>query len=222
MTARGADRSTLTSGRTTSAASSAAERPTGRPREFDPDEVVEQLALLFWEQGYESTSITDIEARTGLSRSSLYNEWGGKEQLFAAALDAYQARLWQYMLGPVAEGDAGLADVHTFLDRLLAGFAPGAPRGCLMASSIAEFGRRDPAVVAATDTYRSNLDGALRAALDRGVEAGELAAHDLDARARALATWVIGFSVAARSLPGLDQARTEVGAAHRLVDGWRR
>lgn len=184
--------------------------------------MIEQITRLFWEQGYEATSTADVEVCSGLSRSSLYNEWGTKDQLFVAALDCYQEQLWTGMLGPLADGDAGLADVHAFLDRLLGGFEPGAVRGCLMARSIAEIGRRDEIVAAATDEYRRRLGSAIAAALRRAVAGGEIGADELEERAEALATWTIGFGVTARTLPDVEAARQQVAAAHALVDGWRR
>lgn len=197
-------------------------RPVGRPRQFDPDAALAAIVVRFWDQGYERTSMADLEDATGLARSSLYHHWGGKDALFAAALEAYQQLLWTTMLAPLAEGDAGIDDIHTFLGRLAANDEPDRPQGCLMASSIAERGRDDPAVVCATDEYRSRLTDALRAALRRAAGRCEVNADAVDSRARLLATWVIGASISARSLPDQNAAHTEVDAARALVESWRR
>ena len=49
-----------------------------RPKDYDRDDVLISARDLFWEQGYEATSITELEERTGLNRSSLYREFGSK------------------------------------------------------------------------------------------------------------------------------------------------
>ena len=57
---------------------------------FDRDAKVEQAMQLFWEKGYESTSVQDLVDHLGLNRSSLYNAFGGKHELYLEALDRYR------------------------------------------------------------------------------------------------------------------------------------
>ncbi|MDC7994846.1 TetR/AcrR family transcriptional regulator [Altibacter sp. HG106] len=63
-----------------------------RTKAFEPNEVLENAMLLFWKQGYHGSSMQDITVATGLNRSSLYNTFGGKMQLYQAALARYQKR----------------------------------------------------------------------------------------------------------------------------------
>lgn len=64
----------------------------GRPREFDIDRALEQAMELFWRQGYEGTSLTDLTRELGLTRPSLYAAFESKEGLFLKALDLYEVR----------------------------------------------------------------------------------------------------------------------------------
>jgi AcrR family transcriptional regulator len=64
----------------------------GRPREFDIDRALERAMELFWRQGYEGTSLTDLTRELGLTRPSLYAAFGSKEELFLKALDLYETR----------------------------------------------------------------------------------------------------------------------------------
>ena len=64
----------------------------GRPREFDADQALERAMALFWRQGYEGTSLSDLTRELHLTRPSLYAAFGNKEQLFLKALDLYEAR----------------------------------------------------------------------------------------------------------------------------------
>jgi AcrR family transcriptional regulator len=65
---------------------------TGRPREFDVEEALERAMLLFWRQGYEGTSLSDLTRELGLTRPSLYAAFKSKEGLFLKALDLYETR----------------------------------------------------------------------------------------------------------------------------------
>lgn len=61
-------------------------RPRGRPRSFDPHEVLEKAKAVFWNLGYDAASLDDIAAATGLNRPSLYAAFGDKHALYMAAL----------------------------------------------------------------------------------------------------------------------------------------
>lgn len=60
-----------------------------RPKSFDQEKAMLNAMLLFWKKGYEATSVKDLEHATGLKTSSLYNTFGGKEQLFLNILKHY-------------------------------------------------------------------------------------------------------------------------------------
>jgi len=55
-------------------------------KHFDTEQVLAAVEQLFWRQGVASTGIQDIVSVTGLSRSSLYSTFGGKDELYLAAL----------------------------------------------------------------------------------------------------------------------------------------
>jgi TetR/AcrR family transcriptional repressor of nem operon len=57
-----------------------------RPREFDPQAVIDQAMLVFWQKGYEATSIRDLKDQMGISSSSMYEVFGDKRGVYLAAL----------------------------------------------------------------------------------------------------------------------------------------
>lgn len=61
-----------------------------RPREFDTDTALRAMTALFWEHGYEGTSMHDIERGTGLRKQSLYRAFGDKRAMYLASLAAYE------------------------------------------------------------------------------------------------------------------------------------
>src|SRR5258708_27939815 len=63
-----------------------------RPREFDPDTVLERAMQIFWAKGFESTSLDDLCDATRLNRSSLYAAFGDKRALFLETIDRYGER----------------------------------------------------------------------------------------------------------------------------------
>ena len=59
----------------------------GRSREFDENVVLQKAMELFWEQGYEKTSLSDLVEHMGIHRRSLYDTFGDKHTLFLKTLD---------------------------------------------------------------------------------------------------------------------------------------
>ena len=70
--------------------------PTGRPREFDTERALELATSLFWQKGYEGTSLSDLTETLGITRPSLYAAFGNKEALFRLVLQRYEAKAGAY------------------------------------------------------------------------------------------------------------------------------
>ncbi len=103
----------------------------GRPREFCPDQALGQALQVFWRQGYEGASMSDLTEAMGITRPSLYAAFGNKEELFRKALDRYESHVMGFMAEamrrqPAREAVAGL--LYGFAD---AQSGQDTPAGCL-------------------------------------------------------------------------------------------
>ena len=90
---------------------------------------------VFWEHGFDGTSLDALEQSTGLNRSSLYNAFGGKLELFGAVLDAYRDGPCRALERPLRELP-GSAALHGYLAEVRAFvMSPAGERGCLMVNT---------------------------------------------------------------------------------------
>jgi AcrR family transcriptional regulator len=78
----------------------------GRPREFCVDHALAQALRVFWEKGYEGTSLTDLTEAMGITRPSLYAAYGNKEALFRKTLDLYEREKLNYIGKALAQPTA--------------------------------------------------------------------------------------------------------------------
>ena len=61
----------------------------GRPKAFDPKIAVIKAMDVFWEKGYDATSMEDLLRNMEISRSSFYSNWADKEAIYLATMQAF-------------------------------------------------------------------------------------------------------------------------------------
>ena len=78
----------------------------GRPRAFSEAEALDAAMRVFWEKGYEGTTLDDLTRAMSINRSSLYATFGDKETLFRHVIRRYSsgpmASLWDALKQPTA------------------------------------------------------------------------------------------------------------------------
>ncbi|MGW1738950.1 TetR/AcrR family transcriptional regulator [Nocardia sp. NPDC001965] len=114
-----------------------------RPRSFDREQVVDAATRQFRRAGLHATSAEDLCRATGLGRSSLYNTFGSKDELFAVCLEAYLGRTLARTEEMIGDSDRGVIEriemmLRAVVDEEAERAASGAPRGCLAVNTVTE------------------------------------------------------------------------------------
>ncbi|MEU9790769.1 TetR/AcrR family transcriptional regulator [Streptomyces sparsogenes] len=186
-------------------------------KHFDPDAVLETVVRLFWREGVARTGIQDVVTATGLNRSSLYATFGGKQELYRAALRRYVEQWSRPAFRQLAEDGRGLPAVAEFFDGLIAVRCSGeyAQWGCMVVNAQAGAENGDPEVGALLDHHHEQLRDALRTALTGAAAQGQLApGADPDAAADVLA--LLAYGVNLRSRAGADARALKATVATAL------
>lgn len=118
----------------------AASAGRGRPLQFDPEQALQQAMLLFWAQGYEGTSTSQLMAAMGLSKSSLYQTFGSKDALFNLCLDRYGEMTAGYMRETLAQAESPKRFLLDLVEATAGYQSDGEPNGCLLVNSACELG----------------------------------------------------------------------------------
>jgi AcrR family transcriptional regulator len=193
----------------------------GRPREFDQEAVLESLTQLFWQKGFESTSMTDIVEATGLNKSSLYNAFGSKEELFDRAVARYVDSRAQMLSEMLEHGTRGIDDVLQMLDGLWMEVEAGDHRGCLAVNTSTELGPHDEHAVAIGQRYRSLMRSALASAFSRAADLGEIDRSQVENYANSITAMMLGLAVVVRGGASRDELLAQVESARAVLEGWR-
>jgi TetR/AcrR family transcriptional repressor of nem operon len=168
---------------------------------------------VFWQQGYEHTSIRDLERATGLNASSLYNTWGGKEALFRQVLDYYvegivQRRIETYL----QEGDP-IAGIRRFFETTYDYIDTDTPPlACLLTNTAQALGHHDERIREQLDAGMQRVEAGFQAALER-LDEPRPAGQTPAVLARNLALSLQGLLVISRVSPDRERLQALTDAA---------
>ncbi|WP_172256553.1 TetR/AcrR family transcriptional regulator [Saccharibacillus deserti] len=113
-----------------------------RSKEFEVNEVLDKAMILFWEQGYEKTSMSDLVEHMGIHRRSLYDTFGDKHSLFLQAMDRYIGKVEAVLTGEVKKSEKAIEALRAVF-RFMIFEREDSPSGCLIVNSVTELAARD-------------------------------------------------------------------------------
>lgn len=175
-------------------------------RQFDEEDVLGEAESLFRTRGYGATSMLDLSRATGVQRGSLYNAFGGKEQVFVRTFARYRSRFLDSAAEALAMPDPR-AGLSAFLKVAIANMTAGPVRGCLSTRLASEGTGAGARVRAEVRTLLDGLEALLEDAFSR---AGNACPLPPDAAARLVVTFTRGLAVMERVHGDADRLRASV------------
>jgi AcrR family transcriptional regulator len=152
-------------------------KPRGRPRSFDREAALDRAMLLFWEHGYEATSMSELTSAMGISPPSLYAAFGDKQALFLEAVDRYIARggadTQSLMAGAQTAREATAHFLEASALRLT---QPQFPRGCMVVLAAVSCSEEAAPVQHKLAACRAAWERAIRLRIERGIAEGDVPA----------------------------------------------
>ena len=189
-----------------------------RPREFDEEKALDRAMRVFWTQGYEGTSLHDLLQAMGISKSSFYETFGSKRDLFMRSLEHFDET---QSLNAVANLDADVP-VKTILAEMFAMIidrAVNQKRGCMFGKSAVELSHRDPVVRKRAAAGIRSVEDTFHKVVLRGRKSGEISKR-CDARplARSLTATFYGLQVMGNANVPQKVLKDVVSSALRELD----
>jgi TetR/AcrR family transcriptional repressor of nem operon len=134
-------------------------------RQFDETSLLNTALEVFWRQGLHATSMLDLAEATGVQRGSLYNAFGGKEELFLLAFDIYAENFLSAAREALDTTDTKRA-LQAFFKVAIGNMIAGSPaRGCFTTKTATELSQNEPRVQNRVRRLLSDLEDIVRTAL---------------------------------------------------------
>lgn len=189
---------------------------TGRPRAFNRDEAVIAAMLLFWEHGYESTSLAQLRAAMGdISAASFYAAFESKEKLFREAVDRYISTYGQVSESFRDQSMTSKASIEQGLRRSARMQTERShPLGCLLVLSAVTCPPEQKHIRLMLSKERDKVRGWQKDCIERAIAYGELPdSTDISMLVTLFDTFLRGISSQARDgipLEAIDAAITQL------------
>ena len=197
-----------------------AKKSRGRPKVFDRDAALDKAMTLFWQHGYEATSLSDLVEATGAKAPTLYAEFTNKEGLFRAVLDRYISRF-------AAKHEAQLFCEEKTVEQALQDYftaiatcytSKDTPAGCFMINTSAPLAASSKEIANTVKSRHAMQEETLSTFLAQRQLRGEIPAH---CRPQELAQYLScilqGMSISAREGATLEKLQ---GITHTTLRLW--
>ncbi|QTL52247.1 MULTISPECIES: TetR/AcrR family transcriptional regulator [Priestia] len=166
-----------------------------RSKEFDEKAVLRKAMELFWEQGYEKTSMQDLVDYMGIHRRSIYDTFGDKRSLFLASLNHYEELIVKEMesiISSTSSTKQAIRDVFIFILNAIEQY----PKGCLSVNAAVELSLLDKEIGCIVTKMFNRTEDMFNNLIKRGQASGELSKEiDSDNTSRFLHNNLVGIRV---------------------------
>ena len=174
-----------------------------RPREFDKTEALNKAMNVFWTKGYEATSLCDLLQAMGLSKSSFYDTFGSKHEVFLDTITYYK-KTRTSQITEVANLDSPARKlIESLFERAVSRITEeGGQRGCYLNNCAVEVALHDPAAAKLIDVGIGLMEDTFFSLVERGQREGDIVStKDARALARYLTCSLNGLMGIAKANP---------------------
>lgn len=183
----------------------------GRSKEFEENMVLQKAMELFWEQGYEKTSMSDLVEHMGIHRRSLYDTFGDKHALYLKAIDRYGEYSTGKLKSETLRAKTANQAIQYIFDYIIEG-NEDRRWGCLFVNAATEMAPRDKEVDEKTEEAFMQAEHFLAEIIREGQQTGEFSCdYDVEVLAEILHNTLLGIRVLKRTSASKEKM-------HRIAD----
>ena len=191
-----------------------------RPKSFDQQEVLDKALNLFWEKGYNATSIQDLVDHLGINRASIYDTYGDKRGLYLEALKTYRKKGAASFLERLRSNQTSREIIKGFLEDVIKeAIEDTCNKGCFLSNSASEMANSDEVVFNLFSDNNANMEAVLAELIRDGQHAGTISAsHSAESMARFTFNTAIGLRLMAKGRKSEKRLKEVVKVALSVLD----
>lgn len=173
-----------------------------RSKTYSEDIVLERAMQVFWNNGYEATSVRMLEKEMGINQFSIYSSFSNKKNLFIESIRKYREHVKKNVFLSLLQKDAGLAELEAFLQSSVQHRSMDVgPKGCLVVNTAAEMGNKNRDIAREINLYYDFIRDMLKKVLMNAVAKGEIPPDtDVEKQAGFFLGIMQGLSVASKTM----------------------
>jgi TetR/AcrR family transcriptional repressor of nem operon len=148
----------------------------GPNKQFDRNEALDKALQLFWEQGYEATSMQDLVNAMGINRASLYQTYGNKQALYMASIERYAAQILASLTRLLDRPGTPMANLRDMFTQIIEQSLEGRMQGCFINNTAVELGPHDAKLAEKVREIWVQFEDIFATQLQHAIEQHQLAA----------------------------------------------
>lgn len=188
-----------------------------RNREFEVNAVLSKAMDVFWEKGYEKTSMQDLVTEMGVHRRSIYDTFGDKHDLFMKVIDRYEDVIGT----PIYHANGHTSPkkaIREIFERVIRK-KEDKPRGCLMVNTAVELAIHDEEAAAKVNESFAKTEARLQELVELGIKSGEIgASHDALKLSQFLNNTLLGLRVLVKTTEDAEKLQGIVATTLSMLD----
>ncbi|MGX1265793.1 TetR/AcrR family transcriptional repressor of nem operon [Rossellomorea marisflavi] len=189
-----------------------------RNKEFDENEVLRKAMELFWEQGYEKTSMQDLVKCMGIHRRSLYDTFGDKHTLFLKALDHYNDSIRVRIENEVTKQESVKDGIRKLFEMVTVKNSEQ-PAGCLLVNTAVELSLHDAQTAQRVLESFTDTELLLNELVRKGQQSGEISNHhDAQKTSEYLHNSLVGLRVMTKTTADAEKIKNIIDMTLSVLD----
>jgi TetR/AcrR family transcriptional repressor of nem operon len=153
----------------------------GRPKEHDENAVLDKAIDIFWQRGYEATSLEQLLEAMGMGKGSLYHNFGNKREVFRKALDRFNRKFLDSLESEAAKSKDPIAFIRDFFRSIPKQGADDHKKGCFLGNTVAELACIDPGLEKMAAEHLAKIESIFYTHIKNAQQSGKIKSKE-DAR----------------------------------------
>lgn len=179
----------------------------GRSKEFEENIVLQRAMEVFWQQGYEKTSMSDLVEHMGIHRKSLYDTFGDKHSLYLKVIDRYGEYSTAKLKSEIRRAETAYQAIQYIFDYMIEG-NENKHCGCLFVNAATEMGPWDQEVLKKTEEAFSQAEKFIAEIIKKGQKDGEFSCkYDDEILGEILHNALLGLRVLVKTSTNKEKMR---------------